>query len=114
MTGVRNSVPRDLVPGFAQFVKGARERRNWSQRQLARMANVSAMCVCDLEAERRSPSLRVASQIASALELDCKLAEPAGGVRATEPLAEPAPPVKDRRRHVVRRGSGKPKLKMKA
>ncbi len=75
-SGVRNAVPRDLVPGFAKLVKSAREQRQWSQRTLAREANLSPMCVCNLEAENRSPSLRVAMQLAAALGLEVLLREP--------------------------------------
>lgn len=76
-TGERNPTPRDLVPGFAKLVKETREKFQWSQRELARRADVSAMCVCDLEAEKRSPSLRIAAAIAEALGLDVKLSAPA-------------------------------------
>lgn len=68
--------PREIVPGFAALVRTTRERLQWSQRELARVANVSPMCVSDVEGEKRSPSLRVASRIAAALELTCFLAEP--------------------------------------
>ncbi len=76
VNGVRNPTPRDLVPGFADMVRKAREAKGWSQRELSRQAEVSAMCVCDLEAEKRSPSLRVAALIAKALGLDVQLSEP--------------------------------------
>lgn len=76
MAGTRSETPRDLVPGFARLVKRARKALKWSQRKLSAEAGVSAMCICDLEAQRRSPSLRVASRIARALNLDVKLSDP--------------------------------------
>lgn len=76
MTERNNHAPRDLVPGFAAIVRSAREALGWSQNELARKAEVSAMCVSDLEAENRSPSLRVAAQIARALGLKLALSDP--------------------------------------
>lgn len=90
----RRSQPRDLVPGFAALVKKTREERDMSQRKLAERAKVSPMCICDLEAERRSPSLRVASRVARALKLSVTLARPTGP--KTKPRATPATePVRD-------------------
>jgi len=85
--GVRNSVPRDLVPGFAATIKKAREEREWSQRDLADKANVSLMSVWGIEAEVRSPSLRVAAKIAEALKLKISLLDVAKCLR--EPLPAP-------------------------
>lgn len=76
---------RDLVPGFAKLVKETRIARNWSQRQLAHQAGVSPMCISDLEAENRSPSLRVASSIAAALHLTVRLAQPARPIKRRAP-----------------------------
>lgn len=73
----RNETPRDLVPGFAKMVMEARRERQWSQRELARQANISPMCISDLEAEKRSTSLRVAMLIAQALGLKVLLSDPA-------------------------------------
>ncbi len=84
MAGIRNPVPRDLVPGFAALVTAARKARGWSQRELARQADVSAMCVCEVEGERRSPSLRTAVAIAKALEIDVALKDPAPGAKAKQ------------------------------
>ena len=83
----RRPQPRDLVPGFAALVKKTREERQMSQRQLAELAKVSPMCICDLEAERRSPSLRVASLVARALKLGVRLARPTGVAKKTNPTA---------------------------
>lgn len=72
----RNSTPRDLVPGFAALVKQKRTELGWTQRELSERSGISPMCISDLEAEHRSPSLRVAKAVAKALSLNVRLAEP--------------------------------------
>jgi ribosome-binding protein aMBF1 (putative translation factor) len=67
--------PRDLVPNFAKLVKKTREALGWTQSHLAATADVSPMCICDLEARRRSPSLRTAIQITRALNIGIRLVD---------------------------------------
>ncbi len=106
----RNATPRDLVQGFATLVIKARIEKGWSKRELARQANLSAMCISDLEAEHRSPSLRVAGLIAETLGLKIDLRDLAAlakhdnlprGVSKASLSANGRPPVK--RKHVARK-----------
>jgi ribosome-binding protein aMBF1 (putative translation factor) len=72
----RNTTPRDLVPGFASLVKQKRTEFGWTQKELSERSGISPMCISDLEAEHRSPSLRVATAVARALALNVRLAAP--------------------------------------
>lgn len=63
------------MPGFAKLVREARIAKNWSMNELARQAEVSPMCISELEAMKRSPSLRIASKIARALGLPNSIAD---------------------------------------
>lgn len=67
---------RDIVPGFAALVTRAREEQGLTRQQLATAAGISPTTVGDIEAERRSPSLRVAAAIATALDLMVLLRDP--------------------------------------
>jgi ribosome-binding protein aMBF1 (putative translation factor) len=75
--GIRSPTPRDLVPEFAELVRRKRLEQvpTMSQRTLASAAGVSPMCVSEVESMKRSPSLRVAAQLARALRMDIKLYE---------------------------------------
>jgi DNA-binding XRE family transcriptional regulator len=81
MSDGRNTTPRDLVPGFASLIKKRREEFEWSRHELARQAEVGMTTVCDIEDERRSPSLRVAMQLAKALKIDIRLTSSFGAPR---------------------------------
>lgn len=73
----RNSTPRDLVPGFAKLIQKRREELGWSRHELAAKAGIGMTTLCCIEHEHRSPSLRVAMQLAQALGLETMLASPA-------------------------------------
>lgn len=81
-----------MVPGFAKLVTKARVAKNWSMNELARQADVSPMCISDLENMKRSPSLRVAAQITKALGLPIMLACP-GALPTGFQLVKPKNPV---------------------
>lgn len=49
------------------FVQQMRWEKNWSQAQLARICQVSQSTICDIESERRTPSLDTAMKLARAL-----------------------------------------------
>lgn len=48
----------DIVPGFGQLVRQARERAGWSQAELAAFVGVSQGAVARIENEEAAPSLR--------------------------------------------------------
>ncbi|WP_439627435.1 helix-turn-helix domain-containing protein [Gemmata sp.] len=75
--GSTEQTGRDVVPGFAEMVKAARESRGWSCAKLGEEAGVSANTVSAVEREVRAPSLRVASALVVALDLKVWLHEPA-------------------------------------
>ena len=81
MSDGRNPVPRDLVDGFGPFIKEQREKLGWSRHRLAREAEIGMTTVCDIEDERRSPSLRVAMKLIRALQCDAFLSNPARQVQ---------------------------------
>lgn len=81
------SVPppsRELVPGFAEMLRAARERRGWTQTELAERAGVSQVTACEVERGRRAPSLRVASALVRALGLIVHLDAPATPIGTRE------------------------------
>jgi ribosome-binding protein aMBF1 (putative translation factor) len=80
----RSSVPRGVVPGFAKLVKKARTDKEWSLHDLAKVSGVGATTICNIEREWRSPSLRVAMQLAKALGLETQLASPAGDPQGSD------------------------------
>jgi ribosome-binding protein aMBF1 (putative translation factor) len=75
--GTTEATGRDVVPGFADMIKAAREELGWSCAKLGEEAGVSANSVSAIEREVRAPSLRVASALVVALGLKVWLHEPA-------------------------------------
>lgn len=67
MAGTRER--RTLPAELGALLRGARERAGLSVRQAALKASVSFGYLANLEAGTRCPSLRVAEQIAAALQL---------------------------------------------
>lgn len=60
---------RDMIPGFAERLKELRERAGLSQTQLAERAGTHFTAVSKLELGKRSPSFRLALDLAEALGL---------------------------------------------
>lgn len=60
---------RDAIPGLADRVRILRAAREWSQGELARRAGTSPDSISKIEREHRFPSLRLARDIARALEV---------------------------------------------
>jgi transcriptional regulator with XRE-family HTH domain len=58
---------RDTVPGFADQLRLLRESKDWSIDDLAEKSGVHRDSISKLEREERSPSLRLAFQLADAL-----------------------------------------------
>jgi len=81
--GTTEPTTRDLVPGFAAMIAQARAERGWSRKELAEKAGVAFNTVYAIESEKRAPSLRVASKLATALGLLAWLHDPAS--RVTQP-----------------------------
>ena len=69
--GVDKPTGRDLVPGFAETIRAAREAKGLTLRELADATGgaVSMESISRLEREERAPSLRVAAALAHALGL---------------------------------------------
>ena len=79
--GTTEPTGRELVPGFAEMIKVAREELGWSCAKLGEVAGVSANSVSAIEREIRAPSLRIASALVVALGLKVwlhDLAKPVG------------------------------------
>jgi transcriptional regulator with XRE-family HTH domain len=82
MTARQQSVP----PWFGQRIKRERERRGWSQRELARKAGISQATPIRVEAgQDLALSSAIALSSALGLSLDALLAEPVCGVCDGEP-----------------------------
>lgn len=75
--GTSEPTGRDLVPGFAAMIQAARESLDWSRAELARRSGLSVNTISAIEREIRAPSLRVASALATALDLRVWLHDPA-------------------------------------
>jgi ribosome-binding protein aMBF1 (putative translation factor) len=73
---------RDIVPGFADLIRVAREAKGWTQSDLAERAGMTQESVSAIERERRAPSLRTASRLVAALGLLVWLHDPGQPVRA--------------------------------
>lgn len=54
---------------FRQRLKEAREKKNWSQSELARQASITAAAVNQFEKGPRMPSMPILHSLASALEV---------------------------------------------
>lgn len=80
--GTNEPTGRDLVPGFAAMISAAREEAGLSRAELAEKAGISFNTVYSIEAEKRAPSLRVASALVLALGLKVWLDQPAAAVPA--------------------------------
>lgn len=65
----------EAVPAFGRRVKAERERRGWSQRELARAAGLSPPVPCRVELGR---DLTLSSAVAIARAFDVPLADLAG------------------------------------
>jgi transcriptional regulator with XRE-family HTH domain len=61
---------RDVVPGFGDDVRAARDGMGWSRRDLAERVGSSYSGLTQIERGERSVSLAVAVKLARALDLD--------------------------------------------
>lgn len=57
------------VNKFSKAMKQAREKNNLSKSDLARKISKSPSFICDIEAERKTPSLETTIEIAKTLKL---------------------------------------------
>lgn len=55
---------------FSHWIKAARERRNWSQADVAGRAGITQSCYCRIETSRRVPTLPTVMKICHALDLN--------------------------------------------
>ena len=60
---------RDMVPGFGAALKARREAKGLSLEKLAQLAGTHFTSISKLERNQRAPSLRLALDLASALEV---------------------------------------------
>lgn len=58
------------APSFGARLRGLRLAKGWTQPQLATAAGIPKQSIVEYETGRRSPSLKAAEKLSSALELD--------------------------------------------
>lgn len=69
MIGVPADV-RDNMNNFGEWLRAERERRGWSQAQIAEQAETSIPTISRVETGERNPSRKLATKIATALGAD--------------------------------------------
>ena len=80
-----------MAKGFGQLVRDARERKGWTQVDLAERMQTSATTVSNIEREETIPSIDQVNQLVVALSLSPELLLQAMGVQLTPPAAAKLP-----------------------
>lgn len=88
MIGVPANV-RDNMSNFGEWLRAARERRGWSQAQVAEYAETSVPTISRVETGERNPSRKLVTKIAVALGADPR--EALEALMADTPGLEPLP-----------------------
>lgn len=83
---------RDMIPGFAERLKDLREKAGLSQAALAERTGTHFTAVSKLELGKRSPSFRLALDLASALGVPIGELVPAGWRDGPATRSPPPPP----------------------
>lgn len=87
-----------MPPGFGQYLRGLRQRRNLSQRQLGRLAGVSAAYISEVERGVRGvPSPKILEKLARPLRVEYnELMRQAGYLKTEQEPSTFAPKVDER------------------
>ncbi|GFP19416.1 HTH-type transcriptional regulator, competence development regulator [Candidatus Hakubella thermalkaliphila] len=87
-----------MPPGFGQYLRGLRQRRNLSQRQLGRLAGVSAAYISEVERGVRGvPSPKILEKLARPLRVEYnELMRQAGYLKIEQELPTFVPKVAER------------------
>ena len=87
-----------MPPGFGQYLTGLRQRRNLSQRQLGRLAGVSAAYISEVERGVRGvPSPKILEKLARPLRVEYnELMRQAGYLKTEQESSTFAPKVAER------------------